>query len=269
MYKIDYHIHSEFSGDSVEKIEDIIKKSIEIGLKEIAITDHLEVDVLGLTPEWEINLEKRRKHMLDLISKYKDKIIIRQGIEVGVQPHLKNYLEAVIEKYDFDFVIASNHSLYKIDIASGILQKNKSKKEIQKLYFKSVLKNIKVYEKFNVFGHLDYVTRYGGDKFKGIEIEDNWELIVEILEMLISKGKGLEINTSGYKYGENRNYPQIEILKKYFELGGRIITVGSDAHEISHISRDIEKAYEVLEKLNIEFITTFEKMKPVFKKIYK
>ncbi|MDP0506880.1 MAG: histidinol-phosphatase HisJ family protein [Fusobacterium sp. JB019] len=268
MYKVDYHIHTEFSGDSKENIESMIKRAIELGLSEIAITDHLEYDLLYIDwDKWTINLDAYKETVLSLQKKYKNKIIIKFGIELGVQPQTKDYLEAIVDKYDFDFVIASNHSIDKIDLACGILQKDKTRYEVQNLYFETVLKNIETYDKFNVFGHLDYVTRYGGSEFDGMDLEEHRDIITKILKTLISKGKGLEINTSGYRYGEDRVYPRIEILKKYFELGGEIITIGSDAHIRDHVFKDMDKAYEILEKLGVDYITTFDKMKPVLKKI--
>ena len=155
----------------------------------------------------------------------------------------------------------------KIDLASGILQKGKSRYELQNLYFETVLKNIETYNKFNVFGHLDFVTRYGGSSFSGMDLNEHWDIITKILKTLVLKGKGIEINTSGYRYKENRVYPEFKILKKYLELGGKIITIGSDAHIKEHIFMDMDKAYDILEKLGVKYITTFDKMKPVFKKI--
>lgn len=268
MYKVDYHIHSEFSGDSKENLEEIVKKSIELGLNEIAITDHLEYDLLYIDwDKWTLDLDAYKIKVLSLQKKYKNNIIIKFGIEIGVQPETSKYLENIVDKYDFDFVIASNHSINKIDLASGLLQKGKSRYEVQNLYFETVLKNIETYNKFNVFGHLDFITRYGGPSFSGMDLNEHWEIIRKILKLLISKGKGLEINTSGYRYKEDRVYPAFEILKEYFKLGGKIITIGSDAHIKEHIFMDMDKAYEILEKLGVKYITTFNKMKPEFKKI--
>ena len=84
---------------------------------------------------------------------------------------------------------------------------------------------------------------------------------------IISKGKGIEINTSGYRYGEDRVYPDFEILKKYFELGGEVITIGSDSHRKEDITKDFKTTYEILERLGVKYISSFEKMEPSFIKI--
>lgn len=268
MFRADYHIHSGFSGDSNENIEDIVRQAISLELDEIAITDHLEYDMLDIDFEkWTLDLDKYKEKIMNLKEIYEEKITIRYGVEIGVQPQTREYLESLVGKYDFDFVIASNHGINKIDLSNGTIQKGKTRDEVQKLYFQTILKNIDLYTKYNVWGHLDFITRYGGKEFLGMDLSKNWNLITEILEKLIEKGKGIEINTSGYRYNENRVYPCFEIIKKYVELGGKIITIGSDAHTKEQIAMDFSKAYEILKELKVEYITTFEKMKPIFKKI--
>lgn len=267
MFYSDYHIHSKFSGDSNEDLIKIIEKSIELGLKEIAITDHLEYGMKDLSSAWDINLDEYVKEILRLKEIYKNKIKIKLGVEAGVQPHTLNYYNEKISKYPFDFVIASTHGINSIDLAFGILQEGKTRDEMQDFYFKTVLENVKKFKNYCVYGHIDFVTRYGGTKFRGMDIEKHMEVIDEILKEIIHSGKGIEINTSGFRYGENRVYPDFPILKRYFELGGEILTIGSDSHQKEYITKYFKTAYEILEKLDIKYITSFEKMKPNFIKI--
>lgn len=267
MFYSDYHIHSKFSGDSSEKLENILSKAISLGLKEIAITDHFEYDMMDMGEEWNIDLNKYSEEILKLKEKYKNEINIKLGLEVGIQPHTVEYFENELKKYPLDFVIASSHGIDRYDLSFGILQKGRTRDEMQDLYFKTVYENVKKFDKFNVYGHLDFITRYGGMKYRGMNIKNHIEIIEEILKKIISKGKGIEINTSGYRYGEDRVYPDFEILKKYFELGGEIITIGSDSHKASDITKDFSVAYELLGRLGIKYISSFEKMEPSFIKI--
>lgn len=267
MFYSDYHIHSRFSGDCNEDLDEIIKKSISLGLKEIAITDHLEKDMIDLSENWNIDLNKYSEEILRLKEKYKNEINIKLGLEVGVQPQTIDFFEEELKKYPLDFVIGSSHGINRYDLSVGILQEGKTRDEMQDLYFRTVLENVKKYNKFNVYGHLDFVTRYGGPKYRGMNIENHIEVIEEILKGLISKGKGIEINTSGYRYGENRVYPAFDIIKKYFDLGGEIITIGSDSHRKGDITKDFKVAYDILERLDVKYISSFEKMEPKFIKI--
>ena len=267
MFYSDYHIHSRFSGDSREDLDEILKKAISLGLKEIAITDHLEKDMIDIGPEWDIDLNEYSKEILRLKEKYKNEINLKLGLEVGVQPHTLDYFEKELKKYPLDFVIASSHGIDRYDLSFGILQEGRTRDEMQDLYFRTVYENVKNYNKFNVYGHLDFITRYGGPKYRGMNIGNHIEIIEKILKEIISKGKGIEINTSGYRYGENRVYPDFEILKRYFELGGEVITIGSDSHRKDDITKDFKIAYEILERLGVKYISSFEKMEPSFIKI--
>ena len=263
----DYHLHSEFSGDSIQNIDELILKAISMGLKEIAITDHLEYDMEGITGKWILDLESYTQKIGIMKEKYRKDIEIKLGVEVGIQPHTKKYLEEKIKMYPFDFVIASSHAINGKDISFGEIHKGKTKDEIQTMYFKNVLKNVEVYEEYNVYGHLDFITRYGGDAYKGLNYEIQRDIIDEILKKIISKGKGIEINTSGYRYREDRFYPYIKVLNRYFEFGGEIITVGSDAHKKEDVAKDFDIVYDFLRNAGKKYICSFKKMEPIFKKI--
>lgn len=263
----DYHLHSEFSGDSTQDIEEIAKEAVKHGLKEIAITDHLEYDIEGMTDVWVLKTDKYAQRVAMLKDKYKKDLDIKFGVEVGVQPHTRDYLEGVIKKYPFDFVIASSHAIERIDLAFGEIQEGRTKDEVQTLYFEYVLKNLEVYNNFNVYGHLDFVTRYGGPAYRGLNYEKQFDIIDTILKKLIEKGKGIEINTSGYRYKEDRFYPCPDIVKRYFQLGGEILTIGSDAHRKEHMIMDFDIVYDFLENIGVKYISSFDKMQPSFKKL--
>lgn len=267
MILIDYHLHSEFSGDSTQDLDELIKKTISLGLIEIAITDHFEYGMEGLSEAWKIDLKKYTDKILELKEKYKKVINIKVGVEVGVQPHTREYIENKIKKYPFDFIIASGHAINGKDISFGEIQFGKTKDEVQTMYFKNLLENVKIYNHYSVYGHLDFITRYGGANYRGLNYNYQKEIIDEILKIIINNGKGIEINTSGYRYNEDRFYPHTEVLKRYFELGGEIITVGSDAHIAKNIAKDFNIVYDFLQSINQKYICTFENMKASFVKI--
>lgn len=263
----DYHLHSEFSGDSTQNIEEIVKEGIRLGLEEIALTDHLEYDIEGMTDNWILDVDRYAKRVFELREKYKKDIDVKFGVEVGVQPHTKDYLESVIKKYPFDFVIASSHAIDRVDLAFGEIQAGRTKDEVHNLYFEYVLQNIEKYNEFNVYGHIDFVTRYGGEKFRGLDYKKHFDIIDVILKKLIEKGKGIEVNTSGYRYSEDRFYPCTDILKRYYELGGEILTIGSDSHIKDYMTMDFDRVYDFLESIGVKYISSFDKMQPSFKKI--
>lgn len=268
MYLSDYHIHSNFSGDSVEDLENIIKKAKELELKEIAITDHMDLDTGSIyDSNFILDLNKYIPRLLELKERERKNIDIKIGMEFGIQRHLGKEAEKIIKNHPFDFVISSIHSIDKILIDKKEYWSDKTKEEGQEKYFLEVLNCIKSYDTFSVQGHLDFISRYGGEGKKGfINYAKYDDIIDEILKELIDKGKGIEINTSGIRYLENRFYPCNSLVKRYFDLGGEIITIGSDSHRAIDICKNFSEVYDFLENINIKYISSFDKMKVEFKK---
>ncbi|MGL5202484.1 histidinol-phosphatase HisJ family protein [Cetobacterium sp.] len=266
----DYHIHSSFSGDSVEDLNRICKKAIELGIKEIAITDHMDLDVKVVEDDlnFYLNLDEYVPTILKLKEFYKKDLDIKLGMEFGVQKHLGEIGDELIKKYPFDFIISSVHTVDKLLVDQKEFWNDKTRDEAHDKYFFEILKSVENFNQFSVQGHLDFITRYGGLDKKGfIDYIRYQDLIDSILKKLISKGKGIEINTSGIRYNENRFYPCDNIIKRYFELGGEIITIGSDSHKASDLGKDFRRAYDFLESIGVKYISSFDQLDVSFKKI--
>lgn len=270
MFRSDYHIHSKFSGDSSEELERIINRAKELGLQEIAITDHMDLDAKdgSNNNDFKLDLDIYIPTLQQLKEINKKEIDIKIGMEFGIQKHLIE-LEAEIEKkYPFDFIINSVHTVDGLLLDKENFWRGKTREEAQEKYFLEILNNVQSTDKFSVVGHLDFISRYGGVGKKGfIDYILYQEVIDEIFKVLISKNKGIEINTSGIRYLENRFYPCDDLVKRYFQLGGEIVTVGSDSHKASDIGKDFKKAYDFLESIGVKYISSFDKMEVSFKKI--
>ncbi len=170
-------------------------------------------------------------------------------------------------KNHYDFVIASSHVVDKCDLCTNDFFEGKTKFMAYLGYFADVLNNVKTCDFFSVYGHIDFINRYGNYADKKMVYGDYKFITDEILKTLIEKGKGIEINTSGYRYGLGHTHPQFELVKRYKELGGEIITVGSDAHVPEDIAKDFDKAYKMLEEAGFKYLTLFTDKKPEFVKI--
>lgn len=141
-------------------------------------------------------------------------------------------------------------------------------------YLNEVLKNINIYKnEFDVYGHIDYVIRYiiknYGSLMTRIDYNDFKELLDEILISIIKSDKGIEINTSGLRYNLGEPHPNIDILKRYKELGGKIITVGSDAHKASDLVSNFDMVYDMLDSIGYEEQVIYHNRIPSFVKIKK
>ena len=266
----EYQIYSSLEGECIEDWDRIWERAKELGIKEIAINDHMDLDVIvtSNSNDFILNLDEYVPTILKLKDKYKKDLDVKLGMEFGIQRHLGEVGDNIIEKYPFDFIISSVHSVDKLLLDQKEFWENKTREQAHDKYFLEILKSVENFNRFSVQGHLDFITRYGGIDKKGfIDYIRYQDIIDEILKKIISKGKGIEINTSGIRYNENRFYPCDDIIKRYFKLGGEILTIGSDSHKASDLGKDFKKAYDFLESIGVKYISSFDLLDVSFKKI--
>lgn len=260
----DVHMHSQFSGDSNAPQEDMILTAIDAGLGGICFTDHLDIDYQEEPSLFLLDLPNYTASVLALQKKYASKFPVHLGIELGLQPHLAEIHNDILSQYPFDFVIGSSHVVHGFDPYFPGFYEGREEKDCYREYFESILENIQAFDGFDVYGHIDYVVRYGPTTNTNYIWTDYQDIIDPILKLLIEKGKGIEINTGGFKYGLGHPNPTEEIICRYRELGGEIITIGADAHTPQHIGYDFNKVPEILKNAGFEYFTVFKKRKPEF-----
>lgn len=270
----DYHVHTIYSDDSKYLMEDVVKDAISKGIKEICFTDHVDY---GIKVDYEEKEKATAPHLLNvnypvyfneiktLEDKYKDKITLKSGLEFGIQTHTITDFDKIFHQYPMDFVILSCHQVEDKEFWTQDFQKGRSQKEYQERYYLEILNVIKVYKNYSVLGHLDLINRY--DKNGIYPFENIKDIITQILKIVIEDGKGIEINTSSHRYGLSDLTPSRDILKLYKQLGGTIITIGSDSHTKDHLGAYIEETKEELKQLGFEYYCTFENMKPSYHKL--
>ena len=264
--RADVHMHCGFSNDSEARPEDMVESAIAKGLSVICFTDHYDKDNLDWGDEAIFDVESYFQKMIELQEEYRDQIDIRIGAEIGMQPYLAEYYQDFMAQHPFDFVIGSVHSVLEHDVALDFFQKH-SDPEGYRIYFEEMLQDVQKIKAYDVLGHLDYIVRYSNQGSKGFDLNDYMDIIEEILKQVIAHGKGIEMNMSGLKYGLGAPHPQPEIIKRYRELGGEIITVGADGHIPEHIAYDYHLADDILKSCGFKYYTEFKGRKPVFVKI--
>ncbi|MCR5507730.1 MAG: histidinol-phosphatase HisJ family protein [Lachnospiraceae bacterium] len=278
MITADFHLHSSHSEDSQTPMEQQIEAGIKAGLKYMCFTEHMDKDwpkdAVPLkedgTPDikdlsaFEVDTDAYFKHLTELKGTYSGRVDLRFGIEYGCQTHLAQHNIDYVNQYPFDFVIASQHLVNGIDVYYPEYFEGKSEHEAYLAYFEAVLESICIFSGYDIFGHIDYIVRYGPNKNKDYFYKDYADVLDEILKRLIMNGKGIEINTAGYrKLGDSPN-PSREILKRYRELGGEIITVGSDAHTTGSVAFAFDKAESLLKELGYTHYCIFKERRPEF-----
>lgn len=285
----DYHLHTEFSDDSREPMERQIERAIELGFDEICFTDHVDY---GIKKDWsEGNIKWRggdgvgtaaeqmeplaNVNYPEYFSKidrmreiYKDKITIRKGLEFGIQTITVGSYKKLYDKYrdQLDFVLLSIHQVNNQEFWNQDFQRGRTQKEYNEKYYQEIYDVMKVFKDYSVLAHLDLLVRY--DKAGIYPFEYVKDIVAEILKLAIADGKGIEINTSSWHYGLEDTQPSREILRLYKDLGGRIVTIGSDAHSTQYLGDHIADANKILkEEIGLNELCTFLQMKPRYYKI--
>ncbi len=263
-YWFDHHVHTNDSPDADKEatMTRYIKRASELNMAGVVFTDHLDLDTPVKLFQDIIDYTRYHKHFLEV--QKNSSIPIRMGIEIGYQPHLNNALNALLGRVPFDFVICSMHVTDGLDYYNGDFFLGKTQDEAYMRYFESVLEAVNRYDNYDVFGHLDYIIRYGGYETKDYAIDRYEAIIKEILNVIVRNQKGLEINTSGFRYDLGVTHPKITVLKWFKELGGEIVTLGSDAHKVDDLAGDFDKAVAILKEVGFTKIATFKQRKVSF-----
>ena len=260
MNYIDQHVHSNISHDGISTYQEHINYAKNHGISEITFTEHFD-DYKNIKTNLKTLDIDKYKQAFDEI-KDNSKIKTNFGIEIGLRPESKDVIKGMVNTNNFDFIIGSNHITCGKDMAyDTTFFDGLSKEEAITKYLEDVLINIKTYyDDFDVYGHLDYVIRYVS-KYYGYLVKMDYqlyqELLDEILKTLIAYNRGIEVNTSGIRYGLGIFNPNIQILRRYLELNGSIITVGSDAHCYQHLASYFNIVYNILEFIGYQYITVY------------
>lgn len=279
MITTDIHLHSSNSGDSNEKMENIIEAALSKQMTHLCFTEHMDIDFPVSEKETEnifyLDTDSYFQKYLEMNEKYGSKITLLFGVEWGMQPHLAGKLPSYVNPYPFDFVIGSEHTTNRKDPYYPEFYNNRSEYEAYSEYFEDVVRNLDCLEKakctnqsknnlIDTLGHLDYVVRYGPGKNSDYSYSKYGDFIDEILKRLIERGIALEINTGGYKYNLGDPNPSFEVIKRYRDLGGELITIGSDAHEAGILQYEFDKLSHLLIECGFKYHAIFKQRTPIF-----
>lgn len=272
MIKADQHTHCNFSTDSEATPESMMQGAIEKGLTHLTLTDHMDLDYPGTTKKktlFEFNPTDYFAALAPLREACQDKLSLGLGIELGLRPgreDLNQRMHQLLTENSFDFVLGSVHLLDNDDPYYESYWQGRSAKDILSKYFNDMLTSIKEYDNFDSLGHLDYLIRYippvCGDK--DYHFKEYKEVVDEIFKLLIDKNKALEINTAGLIKGLPCFHPKLEALKRYLELGGELLTIGSDGHSPDKIATEFTKTEELLCSCGIKGYYVYKNRKPEF-----
>ncbi len=265
LYYADQHVHSSFSSDSDTPPETQVLRAIELGMPSICFTDHMDFDYpaeYGIS--FDLDTDDYLACLSELRIKYEGKISIHSGVEMGLEIQEKEKICSCVLGSPWDFVIGSVHLSGRMDPYYDSFFEGRSSGEAYRSYFEDTLACLQSFDPvFDVLGHLDYVFRCGDRS-----VTDAWsewpELMDSILRLLVDKGIGLEVNTGGMKKGLPFQHPHDNLLRRYRELGGELITLGSDAHDPSHLGDFFPQIGEKLLSMGYRYYAVYENRTPRF-----
>jgi len=241
-------------------MEKIIKQAIKLNFDEICMTDH--VDYFARKKSHRFDFDHYIAEISRFQKKYGDQIRIRLGMEFGMQVHTIPSYRALLDKYQLDFVILSNHQTDDKEYWNDEFQWGRSHSEYTREYYRELRDVIAEFKDYSVLGHLDVIKRYG--RWNPSDDEDCEDIIKEILNIAIQDGKGIELNASSFRYQLPDLTPSRAILEWYYEMGGKILTFGSDGHDVSQVGAHVATVREVAKEIGFREFCTFQNMHPTF-----
>lgn len=273
----DNHVHTFFSADSEALIESHLQKAKEKNFTSICFTDHMDYDVFlpenGV--EFTFSPEKYFAALRKLQVQYNE-LEIRIGVELGLKDSIFSKAISLTKDYPFDFVIGSTHVIDDYDPYYMDYWEAFGELEGIRHYYETTYENVLRGYDFDVYGHIDYVIRYSPSlkkaKKEGKNLDaliehfmsNNMECIEQILKELIQRGHGIEVNTGGYLTGLSHPNPHEKILTLYHDLGGEILSIGSDAHDAINLGNAFDKLPALLHQCHFSHYTIFKDRSPVF-----
>jgi histidinol-phosphatase (PHP family) len=254
----DTHVHTKISSDSKMEIEEAIKSAKDKNLS-LILTEHMDLKAYE-----DGSFCFNPKEYFNKYSNYRNNNLLL-GIEIGMKYDCIEENREIVKNNHFDYVIGSIHLVYNMDIYYKEYYHEKSKKQAYEAYFEHMLNCVKQYDFIDSMGHIDYIARYGQFQDKEIYYKEFSDIIDGILKELLEKDKCIELNTRRFN-DKNAIKNSIPIYKRFRELGGKDITVGSDAHHSVDIGNNFDVAREISDLCNLK-IVYFKERKKEYEKI--
>lgn len=263
----DFHLHTSHSADSETPMEEMILRGISLGFKELCFTEHLDYDypIYPDVPEgtFILDADSYESEFLQLKDKYQSQISLHFGLECGMQPKcLAKNIQFVHQK-SYEFILGSQHLCNGLDPYYPDFFAQHDGSSSLRTYFEDTLKNIILFPDFDVLAHIDYMVRYCESMNRTYCYIAYKDILDAILEHLVLHHKGLELNTGGLRRGMKETNPGLSVLKRFHEIGGQYVTIGSDAHHAADLGAAFNSAESVLKAAGFSYYTVFRNRQPI------
>ena len=252
---VDYHMHTEYSPDSTASMADMCEAAVAAGLSSIAVTDHVEIPAF-LADGYDRTLAASFTQAGEMQRRFSGRLPIARGMELGEPLHDRATAESVLEAYAFDFVLASVHNLkddedfYFYDFSTADVN------AVMDRYFEELLDTTR-WGRFHSLAHLTYPFRYVPADKRPADYRRWQDQIDEIFRALAHQGLALEINTSGLRQPIRQTLPTLPLVRRFRELGGERITLGSDAHRSEDVGSHIAEGVAIAGQAGFRHIAVY------------
>ena len=258
---IDMHTHSDNSFDGNHSCVLLCEGAIDNGGRGIAITDHCDID--GKNYDFRAFALNQCVQVFSAKKAFEGKLLVMHGLELGQGIFEKEKSIKILNSFDYDFVLGAIHNLKD---RPDFYYLNYSECDVDSLleeYFNAELE-LAEWNMTDSLAHLTYPLRYivGRDDIN-VDLSRYYDIIDEIFKTLIRNDKALELNVSGLFGQLGDTMPNKELLKRFHDMGGKYVTVGSDSHYYNKVCIGIDKGYDILKECGYNEFTIFKNREPM------
>lgn len=271
----DFHVHTEFSDDSVYPMEQVAADAFRLNLDALCFCDHVDYGVkpdageqpLRFDPDngkpvTNVDYARYFPEVERVQGLFDGRLEIRAGLELGVQRHTVDQFERVLHTWgdQLDFCLLSVHQVGDKEFWNGEYQQGRDQDDIHRAYYDEMLAVMDAFDSYDSIAHLDLVRRY--DPFGPMPFERVQDQVAAVLEHAIARGKAIELNTSSWRYGLDDIMPSSDVFRLYRDLGGSLVTLGSDSHRPDHLGAYLRAGQSMLREIGFAEFVTYERHVP-------
>jgi len=262
---LDLHTHTDNSFDGHHSAIFLCESAVERGLRAVAFTDHVEMDHFR-GQNFDRTAKQSFFEIVKARSAFRGRLIVCAGVELGEPTYNLPEAEDLVQRYSYDVVIGSIHNLRGKNDFCLLPYEQYGDGDIDALlreYFDELLL-LAQWGKFDVLAHLTYPLRYiVGEQKRPVDMALYRGQIDAVLEAAAQNGLALELNTSGLRQALGRIVPEEAIVRRFYELGGRRVTIGSDAHYAHQLGAHIEAGMDLALRCGFTHVTLYQKREPI------
>lgn len=255
LYAIDYQVHSYCSHDGQATIREQCARAVELGLDEIGFSEHKDFDPNDPAVDY-FDYDRYADEIAEAREEFSGALAVRMGVEVDYQKWFESEIADFLGNHAFDFVIGSVHYVDSIMLMTPEYVDRRTKEEAYRDYYQAVLDSVNS-GLIDIVGHLEYANRRGVPLYGRFDPAPFRAHVEELVDAMIARNVALEINTAGLRQGTESTYPCEAHVALYAERGGKLLTIGSDAHRPEDLADQYTLAAEMALRHGLREITTW------------